>query len=54
MKTFADEFATLNIDAMSLRMYATTTEDVERALLNPTGDLTSLMALLSPAAMAYL
>lgn len=54
MTSFVDEFVTLNADAMSLKLYSTTAQDVERALLQPTGNLSSLMALLSPAAMAYL
>ena len=54
MSTFADTFFKLNPDSLSLSLYSATATDVERALRNPAGDLNSLMALLSPAAMAYL
>ncbi|QIR14752.1 2-iminoacetate synthase ThiH [Shewanella aestuarii] len=52
--TFSNHFNQLNVDDLSMKLYASTSADVERALQQPSGNLTSLMALLSPAAEPYL
>ncbi|WP_394201874.1 2-iminoacetate synthase ThiH [Shewanella waksmanii] len=52
--SFVEQFSDLNRDALSMQLYSTTAEQVEAALINPRGDLTSLLALLSPAAEPYL
>ncbi|WP_372941638.1 2-iminoacetate synthase ThiH [Shewanella sp.] len=54
MTTFAEQFKQISISGLSLTINSCTASDVERALNNPTANLNSLMALLSPAAMAYL
>ncbi|WP_434937991.1 2-iminoacetate synthase ThiH [Shewanella sp. HL-SH8] len=51
---YSEIFSQLNIDDLSMKLYATTEADVERALLYPSGNLNSLMALLSPAAQPYI
>ncbi|MDR8524038.1 2-iminoacetate synthase ThiH [Shewanella fidelis] len=53
-KSFVDVFKQLSLSDLKLKLYSSTAEDVERALLKPTGDLDSLLALLSPAAEPYL
>lgn len=52
--SFVEKFASLNQDDLSLRLYASTAADVEKALMSPQGSLQSLMTLLSPAAQPYL
>jgi len=44
----------LDRDKLKLKLYSTTREDVEKALISPTGSLDSLLALLSPAAEAFI
>ncbi|MCL1143154.1 2-iminoacetate synthase ThiH [Shewanella gaetbuli] len=51
---FSTQFNQLDIADLSLTLYSSTAKDVEKALLNPTGNLKSLMALLSPAAVPYI
>jgi len=52
--SFSARFSQLNIDDLSMKLYASKPADVERALQYPSGNLSSLMALLSPAAEAYI
>lgn len=52
--SFVAEFANIPRDKLLLDLYSCTAQDVERALVNPAGDLRSLLALLSPAAEPYI
>ncbi|QQX78420.1 2-iminoacetate synthase ThiH [Shewanella sp. KX20019] len=52
--SFVDEFKKLSRSELKMSLYSTTNKEVERALLNPAGDLNSLLALLSPAAENYI
>ena len=52
--SYSTQFSQLTPDALSLKLYACTAKDVERALNDPCGNLDSLLALLSPAATAYI
>lgn len=52
--SFVTEFAKIPRDRLLLELYSTTADDVERALMQPQGDLGSLLALLSPAAEPYI
>lgn len=52
--SFAEYFSDIDRDSLSMQLYSTTAADVEAALVRPRGDLKSLLALLSPAAEAYL
>lgn len=52
--TYSSVFAQLAPEALSIKLYSTTAKDVELALKNPSGNLDSLLALLSPAAMPYI
>jgi 2-iminoacetate synthase len=52
--SFVDEFSKLNVDDLSLKLYASTASDVKRALSAPQGNLQSLMSLLSPAAKPFI
>ena len=54
MKTFTDYWRTLNWDDLRLRINSKTAADVERALNATRLTRDDLMALLSPAASAYL
>jgi 2-iminoacetate synthase len=54
MKTFTDYWRTLNWDDLRLRINSKTAADVERALNAARLTRDDLMALLSPAASAYL
>ncbi len=51
---FAELFANLNPLDLRLSLYASTTNDVQRALAQPSANLSSLMALLSPAAEPFI
>lgn len=51
---FAEVFSGIDKEHLRLSMYGCTARDVEQALQQPTGNLTSLMALLSPAAAPYI
>ncbi|ARD22155.1 MULTISPECIES: 2-iminoacetate synthase ThiH [Shewanella] len=52
--SFSDYFKQLDLDKLSMQLYSCTANDVERALAAPQRDIDHLMALLSPAASAYL
>ena len=52
--SFVDVFKQLSRSELKLRLYSTTAKDVEQALQRPSGNLDSLLALLSPAAEPYL
>ncbi|MCT7941433.1 2-iminoacetate synthase ThiH [Shewanella holmiensis] len=52
--SFSVRFSQLNLDDLSMKLYASTAADVERALQHPSGNLNSLLALLSPAAQPYI
>lgn len=52
--SFAEVFSGIDRDDLRLSMYSTSALDVQRALLNPSGNLSSLMALLSPAAEPFI
>ncbi|WP_153914541.1 2-iminoacetate synthase ThiH [Shewanella sp. TC10] len=52
--SFVEQFKQLNLDDLSMRLYASKAVDVERAINLPSGNLDSLMALLSPAAKPYI
>lgn len=52
--SFVDEFKKLSRSELQISLYSTTKQDVEQALQNPEGNLSSLLALLSPAAEPYL
>ncbi|BFU60661.1 radical SAM protein [Rodentibacter abscessus] len=52
--SFPDYWQTLNWDDLALQLRAKTAADVERALQSAVRNLDDLMALLSPAAEAYL
>lgn len=52
--SYSSVFTQLAPDALSMKLYSTTAKDVELALQNPSGNLDSLLALLSPAAMPYI
>ena len=52
--SFVDHFARIERDKLLLALYSCTAADVERALVQPEGNLQSLLALLSPAAEPYI
>ncbi|WP_299810225.1 2-iminoacetate synthase ThiH [uncultured Shewanella sp.] len=52
--SFVDVFKKLSRSELKLRLYSSTAADVEHALQRPSGDVDSLLALLSPAAEPYL
>ncbi|HGF5079279.1 TPA: 2-iminoacetate synthase ThiH [Vibrio parahaemolyticus] len=52
--SFYDRFQQLDWDDISMSIYATTAQDVERALAKPKRDLEDFKALISPAAEPYL
>ncbi|WP_298775484.1 2-iminoacetate synthase ThiH [uncultured Shewanella sp.] len=52
--SFIDVFKGIPQAELKLALYSTTSEDVERALSQPRGNLESLLALLSPAAEPYI
>ncbi len=52
--SFLAYLQTISREKLSLSLYSATSVDVERAINAPTGDLNSLLALLSPAAEPYL
>ncbi|MCE9687404.1 2-iminoacetate synthase ThiH [Shewanella sp. AS16] len=52
--SFVEHFGALPRDKLALEIYSTTAAEVERALQRPAGCLTSLRALLSPAAAPYI
>lgn len=52
--SFVDQFKKLSRSELKLKLYSTTAADVERALQQASGDLDSLLALLSPAAEPYI
>ncbi|WP_034948883.1 2-iminoacetate synthase ThiH [Erwinia oleae] len=54
MKSFVEQWETLDWDDIRLRIHSKTAADVERALNAPKPGREDLMALLSPAAEAYL
>lgn len=54
MKTFTDRWRQLDWDDIRLRINSKTSADVERALNAPRPSRDDMMALLSPAASAYL
>ncbi|EOS94523.1 thiamine biosynthesis protein ThiH [Erwinia tracheiphila PSU-1] len=54
MKSFISQWEKLNWDDIRLRIYGKTAADVERALNAQRVSREDLLALLSPAAMAYL
>ena len=54
MNTFIDVFKDIPRDELALKIYSATSQDVERALIHPERNLESLLALLSPAAEAYI
>ncbi|ABV36627.1 thiazole biosynthesis protein ThiH [Shewanella sediminis HAW-EB3] len=52
--SFFSYLQNLDREKLKLRLYSTTRDDVERALISPVGSLDSLLALLSPAAEDFL
>ncbi|MEL4281786.1 2-iminoacetate synthase ThiH [Shewanella mangrovisoli] len=52
--SFVDQFARIERDKLLLALYSCTAVEVERALMQPEGNLESLLALLSPAAEPYI
>ncbi|MGR6502431.1 2-iminoacetate synthase ThiH [Shewanella sp. Koi 1] len=52
--SFVDQFARIERDKLLLALYSCTAVEVERALMQPEGNLQSLLALLSPAAEPYI
>ncbi|MCF2949155.1 2-iminoacetate synthase ThiH [Paraglaciecola aquimarina] len=51
---FSDVFKKLDREHLRLSLYSSTASDVEQALANPSGSLSALMALLSPAAQPFI
>ena len=52
--TFSTVFSQLNVDALSMKLYSSTEDDVRRALQHPSGNVEALMAMLSPAAVPFI
>jgi len=52
--SFLSYLQNLDRDKLKLKLYSTTRKDVEKALISPMGSLDSLLALLSPAAEAFI
>lgn len=52
--SFYDELKSLSREELKLALYSVSSAEVERALVNSEGSLSSLMALLSPAAEPYI
>ncbi|WP_158965717.1 2-iminoacetate synthase ThiH [Paraglaciecola sp. L3A3] len=51
---FSDIFSAIDKDHLKLSIYSTTAADVQQALQQPAGDLSALMAMLSPAAEPFI
>jgi len=52
--SFLSYLKNLDREKLKLRLYSTTRQEVERALISPAGSLDSLLALLSPAAEGFI